>query len=289
MSTVALAAHQLDHLLVGGEFDLEEDSLPSLTSWKAGSSTTTTPKSRVGPTGSQNGSRHSRRGGRPLRFTRFQPPRWTTDLCAVRPKKRERGFPGPRHPGELLTPLPPDAPGRSIRAATRGGEHIPAGVMGDGDAAGVVVGGHGAAWRIASMRRVSAPPRGSREARVLPRRRTVGAAVRLAAQHLHHDSAVDDGNEMAIGHGIQQMLRPWPIDAAHEHVAVERGREPFGAEHDAWDHAQVEPRGGGTAARAASCYLRLREARCNIGVVGPDCPVQVPGLELVGVDVRQMP
>ena len=29
MITVALAAHQLDHLLVGGELDLEEDSIPS--------------------------------------------------------------------------------------------------------------------------------------------------------------------------------------------------------------------------------------------------------------------
>ena len=29
MSTVALAAHQLDHLLVGGEFDLAEDSFHS--------------------------------------------------------------------------------------------------------------------------------------------------------------------------------------------------------------------------------------------------------------------
>ena len=54
----------------------------------------------------------------------------------------------------------------SIRASTRGGAPIPAVAMGEGDAAGVVVGGHGAAWRSASRRRVSAPPRGSRTAEV---------------------------------------------------------------------------------------------------------------------------
>ena len=71
------------------------------------------------------------------------------------------GVSWPPQTGWTFDPAPSEAPGRSIRAATRGGEHTPAGVMGDGDAAGVVARGHGAAWRIASMRRVSSPPRGT--------------------------------------------------------------------------------------------------------------------------------
>ena len=49
--------------------------------------------------------------------------------------------------------------------------------------------------------------------------------------HGRHDPAVDDRNEMAVGQGIQQVPRPWPIDTAHKHVAVQRGRNTIWAQY----------------------------------------------------------
>ncbi len=109
-------------------------------------------------------------------------------------------------------------------------------------------------------------------------------AVRLDARE---DPAVDDGDQVRVRHGIQQVARERPVDAREDQVAVEGGGVSGLVEDRRLDQAQVEGRGRVAQGRRPPGDRHLRQPGRDVGRQRRVRAVEVPRLEAVVVDVRQ--
>ena len=97
---------------------------------------------------------------------------------------------------------------------------------------------------------------------------------------------VDHRNQMRIRDAVEQMPRPGTVDAAEEHVTVERRRKAFRTEHARWHPAHAEVAGRRHLARVASSDLHLEAALLGIRCERAGGAIEIPLLDMVMVNQR---
>lgn len=103
------------------------------------------------------------------------------------------------------------------------------------------------------------------------------------------DAAVDDGDEMGEGRVVEDRARPRPIDAAEDHVAVQREREALGLDDAELVGVDARLGGGRALEQAAAQGLDLGAAQAHVALGGVQEAVEVVLLDGVEVDQDEVP